>query len=98
MPDHDRRVPQPTGTEVNELIRHLHRIAIQLDEAVHDVALETGLTERAEITADYDARQRVVRAMVRLTHELNSLLPDRLGDRVPDDAQPTEYGPPWSDG
>lgn len=81
-----------TNTAVNDLINHIDRVASRLDAEVYEVALDTGLTERAEIIAGYDARQRLVRRMVRVSHELNSLLTDT--GSIPVDRQPTEYGNP----
>jgi chemotaxis regulatin CheY-phosphate phosphatase CheZ len=79
------------GHDVNNVINELGSLARRLDEQVYETAMDTGLTERAEITADYDARQRMVRRMAGLMYELNSMLPDRMGYPVTDDTQPIEY-------
>lgn len=81
----------PTGSEVNSLINHVHYVAEALDNEVHDRALDTGLTERLDFLTDLTPRQNLVRLMVRVTHELNSLL-DVVGDQ-PILGQPTQYGP-----
>jgi hypothetical protein len=83
-----------TNTEVNDLINATHRIAMKLDEEVHDRALDCGLTERAEFLVDLTDRQKLVRVMVRVTHELNSLLGDPWDEPIPDDRQPTSYANP----
>jgi len=82
-----------TGSEVNDLIHHLSRVAHGLDPDVYETAMDTSLTERPELIAHYDARQRLARRLVRVAHELNSILPDRrLTDEIASDAQPSEYG------
>lgn len=84
-------MPSIPAHEVNDLIGAIHRVAEQLDYDVHDLALDTGLTEVTEALIDLTPRQNLVRLMVRVTHELNSVLGD--GDFIPEDRQPCQYGP-----
>lgn len=82
-----------TNNEVNSLINAMHSIARRLDEEVHERALDTGLTERREFLTDLTPRQNLVRLMVRVTHELNSILGDDWRQPIPEDRQPWQYGP-----
>ena len=78
-----------SGHAVNDLINHLGRVSGALDDEVSEVAFDTGCTERDDVIANYDARQKMVREMVVLAHKLNSILPDNLSDVCT--SQPTNY-------
>lgn len=79
--------------QVNRLISDLHAVARSLDDEVHDRALDCGLTEHVADIAHLTPRQNLVRLMVRVTHELNSMLSDDWDRAIGSATQPSSYGP-----
>lgn len=78
-----------SGQAVNDLINHIGRVAQALDDDVYDTAIKTSCTELDEYLATLDTRQMMVREMVVIMLQLNSIVPDDESELCT--GQPTRY-------